>query len=206
MNPSHAVAVRPNLTVSNAKPATLYCIRECVCSLSKAFKAPALMLFCVKSVCRKAPSTITFPAKKRSGAPSLNYADYFNQKLDRCLLNETRAPLERLCDFVAEACEGMAKHDYRRGCLVGNLGQEVTVLPDGFREHLETILCGWTARLAACLRAAQHAGQLASQVDCDEMAAFFWIGWEGAVLRARLMRCDTPLQAFARGFLALLPH
>ncbi len=148
-----------------------------------------------------------FPSKEAFGRAVLErYADYFNQKLDRCLLNETRAPLERLCDFVAEACEGMAKHDYRRGCLVGNLGQEVTVLPDGFREHLEAILCGWTARLAACLRAAQHAGQLAAQVDCDEMAAFFWIGWEGAVLRARLMRCDTPLQAFARGFLALLPH
>lgn len=148
-----------------------------------------------------------FPSKEAFGRAVLErYAEFFNQKLDRCFLNEARLPLERLGDFVEEACEGMAKYDYRRGCLVGNLGQEVTVLPEGFREHLEDILCGWAARLAVCLRSAKAVGQLAEHVDCDEMATFFWVGWEGAVLRARLMRCDTPLRAFARGFLALLPH
>ncbi|MET7794952.1 TetR family transcriptional regulator C-terminal domain-containing protein, partial [Micrococcus luteus] len=24
--------------------------------------------------------------------------------------------------------------------------------------------------------------------DCDELASFFWVGWEGAILRARLTR------------------
>lgn len=148
-----------------------------------------------------------FASKEAFGRAVLEcYAGYFAAKLDRWLLDETRPPLARLIDFVADARAGMARHGYRRGCLVGNLGQEVTQLPEGFREQLEAVLGDWQARLAACLRAAQQDGSLAATLDCDELAAFFWIGWEGAVLRARLVQSDAPLETFIRGFLALLPR
>ncbi|MCC6075820.1 TetR/AcrR family transcriptional regulator [Pseudomonas sp. GCM10022188] len=148
-----------------------------------------------------------FPSKEAFGRAVLErYAGYFAAKLDRWLLDGSRPPLARLTDFVADARAGMARHGYRRGCLVGNLGQEVTQLPEGFREQLEAVLRDWQARLAACLRAAQQDGSLAATVDCDELAAFFWIGWEGAVLRARLVQNDAPLATFIRGFLALLPR
>lgn len=148
-----------------------------------------------------------FASKEAFGRAVLErYAGYFAAKLDRWLLDPSRPPLARLQDFVDDACAGMARHAYRRGCLVGNLGQEVTQLPEGFREQLEAVLCSWQARLATCLRAAQADGSLAATVDCDELAAFFWIGWEGAVLRARLVQSDAPLQTFIRGFLALLPR
>ena len=148
-----------------------------------------------------------FASKEAFGLAVLErYAAYFAAKLDRWLLDESRPPLTRLEDFVTDARAGMARHGYRRGCLVGNLGQEVTQLPDGFRAQLEAVLCDWQARLATCLRAAQQDGSLAATVDCAELAAFFWIGWEGAVLRARLVQSDAPLVTFIRGFLALLPH
>lgn len=148
-----------------------------------------------------------FASKEAFGRAVLErYAGYFAAKLDRCLLDASRPPLARLEAFVADARAGMARHAWRRGCLVGNLGQEVIQLPEGFREQLEAVLRDWQARLAACLRAAQHDGSLAATVDCDELAAFFWIGWEGAVLRARLVQNDAPLETFIRGFLALLPR
>ena len=148
-----------------------------------------------------------FPSKEAFGRAVLErYAAWFAAKLDRWLLDESRPPLARLEDFVADARAGMVRHAWRRGCLVGNLGQEVTQLPAGFREQLEAVLCDWQARLATCLRAAQQGGSLAATVDCDELAAFFWIGWEGAVLRARLVQDGAPLTTFIRGFLALLPR
>jgi TetR/AcrR family transcriptional repressor of nem operon len=36
--------------------------------------------------------------------------------------------------------------------------------------------------------------------DCNDMAYQFWIGWEGAVLRARLTKSTRPLEAFYRLF------
>jgi Tetracyclin repressor-like, C-terminal domain len=38
-----------------------------------------------------------------------------------------------------------------------------------------------TRRLAACLRLAVEAGELAAGADCDQLSAFLRIGWEGAV-------------------------
>lgn len=148
-----------------------------------------------------------FASKEAFGRAVLErYAAWFAAKLDRWLRDATRPPLARLEDFVADAGAGMARHAWRRGCLVGNLGQEVTQLPEGFRTQLEAVLDDWQVRLAACLRAAQADGSLAAHLDCDELAAFFWIGWEGAVLRARLVQSDAPLRTFLRGFLALLPQ
>ena len=51
-----------------------------------------------------------------------NYAGYFARKLDRCLLDASRQPLARIAAFVEEAKAGMQRFEYRRGCLVGNLG------------------------------------------------------------------------------------
>jgi TetR/AcrR family transcriptional repressor of nem operon len=148
-----------------------------------------------------------FKSKEAFGRAVLdNYARYFAQRLDLWLGNETLSPLERLVGFVQHAKAGMARHGYRRGCMVGNLGQEVSVLPEAFRETLEAIFLEWQARLSQCLKAAQQAGELATDADCDELAAFFWIGWEGAVMRARLVKNDAPLNTFISGFLRGLPQ
>lgn len=132
------------------------------------------------------------------------YADYFARKLDRWLLDASVAPLQRLRHFIDDACAGMARHAFRRGCLVGNLGQEMGALPESFRAQLHQVFLDWQARTAACLAAARQAGEFESALPDDALAQFFWIGWEGAVLRAKLERHDQPLRAYADGFFELL--
>jgi len=146
-----------------------------------------------------------FSSKDAFGLEVLQrYAEYFARKLDRWLLEEDQPPLRRIARFVEDAKAGMRRHDFERGCLVGNLGQEVLTLPEGYRVELERVLRDWERRLAACLRLAVDAGELPSESDCDELASFFWIGWEGAVLRARLARDVRPLDVFLAGFLAVV--
>lgn len=134
------------------------------------------------------------------------YAAYFANKLDRWFLDESLSPLARLRAFVEDACAGMARFDFRRGCLVGNLGQEISALPDPFRDRLASVFADWEARTACCLEAAKSAGEIEPHADCARLAAFFWIGWEGAVLRAKLERSSEPLDQFAKGFFALIGH
>ncbi|HWD06362.1 MAG TPA: TetR/AcrR family transcriptional regulator [Amycolatopsis sp.] len=132
------------------------------------------------------------------------YAAYFARKLDRWFENQDRAPLDRFRDFVADARAGMERFGFRRGCLVGNLGQEMGVLPASFRDRLTAVFEDWEERTARFLRAAQETGELAADADCTDLARFFWIGWEGAVLRAKLERRPDPLDAFADRFLAMI--
>lgn len=146
-----------------------------------------------------------FGSKEAFGSALISaYADYFARKLDHWFLNEARTPLDRLRDFVADARSGMARYDYRRGCLVGNLGQEMGTLPESFRAQLVEVFQDWQDRTARCLRAAQLSGEIAPGRDCDRLAALFWIGWEGAVLRSKLERNPDALDYFAQGFIEFL--
>lgn len=148
-----------------------------------------------------------FESKEAFGRELMTaYDAYFAARLDRWLLDASRPALARLADFVEDAKAGMARHAFARGCLIGNLGLEVGALPAGFREALEAIFTNWQMRVARCLRDAQREQTLAADADPDALAAFFWIGWEGAVLRARLVRNATPLDTFFDGFLAVLPQ
>jgi len=150
-----------------------------------------------------------FGGKEAFAAAVLDaYADYFAAKLDRHLLATERQPLDRLLAFVDDAASGLARHAFRRGCLVGNLGQEASLLDARLCDRLEAILRDWEQRLATCLASAVAAGQLPVGTPCEAFAHAFWIGWEGAILRARLLRNASPLHSFTALFLAALtaPH
>jgi TetR/AcrR family transcriptional repressor of nem operon len=114
-----------------------------------------------------------FDGKEAFGLELIDaYADYFARKLDRWFDNADRAPLDRLRDFIADARTGMARYGYRRGCLVGNLGQEIGVLPEPFRKRLAAVFHDWEARTARCLRSAQAAGEIPGGIDCDALRSF----------------------------------
>ncbi|MDR9439093.1 MAG: TetR/AcrR family transcriptional regulator [Halomonas sp.] len=135
-----------------------------------------------------------------------HYGAYFANKLDQHLLDTSRRPLCRLVAFVTDARAGMERHHFRRGCLVGNLGQEAGGLPEGYRQWLRETLDDWQQRVARCLREAQEAGELSRAADCDRLAEAFWIGWEGAVMRARLEGSARPLETFITTYMEGLPR
>lgn len=146
-----------------------------------------------------------FDSKEAFGLAIIEaYGAFFARKLDRAFLDETRTPLARLAAFVDDAAGGMARFDFRRGCLIGNLGQEMGNLPESFRQRLVDVFSDWERRLAACLVLAREAGEIAPHCDCEALATSFWIGWEGAVLRAKLERSDAPLQLYYRTYCAAL--
>ena len=99
---------------------------------------------------------------------------------------------------------GMERHGFTRGCLVGNLGQEMGALPREYRAKLIDALEDWQRRTATCLESAQADGEIGPHHDPAHLAAIFWIGWEGAVLRAKLEQRPEPLTIFADGFFAML--
>lgn len=147
-----------------------------------------------------------FDSKEAYGLDLIErYGAFFAHMLDRHLLDRARLPLDRVRAFVDDATQGMARFEFRRGCLIGNLGQEMGALPESFRIRLKCTFEDWQARLSACLVEAQQARQLAPDADTGRLAAFFWIGWEGAVLRAKLEQSAEPLGIFADCFFSSLP-
>ena len=142
-----------------------------------------------------------FASKEAFGAELIRlYAHYFARKLDQFFLDESMSPLSRIEAFCKDAERGMKRFGFRRGCLIGNLGQEMGALPEAYRSQLTDVLLDWQARMERCLEAARAVREIPKDADCARWAAFFWIGWEGAVLRAKLERRGVPLRIFADTF------
>lgn len=143
-----------------------------------------------------------FSSKEAFGLAVLErYGRYFEAKLDGFLLDEAFSPLERLQRFVQDAQDGIVRHEFKRGCLVGNLEQESTQLSEVFREQLQATYQSWQMRVGACLLESQKQGEVDFQGSIEETSQAFWIGWEGAVHRARLVKSIQPLSLFIRFFI-----
>lgn len=148
-----------------------------------------------------------FASKEAFGHAVLNsYASYFAGRLCKALTDNSVSPLNRIGVFVSSAGEGMEKYHFKRGCLVGNLGQEVDALPESFRSRLTEIFVDWQRHLSRCLQAAQQEGELSASADCDILAEVFWTGWEGAVSRAKLEQSTRSLDLYLQFYLAGLPR
>lgn len=148
-----------------------------------------------------------FESKEAFGLAVLaQYRAYFERKLERHLEEEQLPPFSRLRSFMADARMGMEKYAFERGCLVGNLEQEATHLSSAMRQALLETYQSWQRSVANCLRLAQQQGLLAKDADVDALAHIFWVGWEGAVARARLMQSSGPLVHFEKFYIAGLPR
>jgi TetR/AcrR family transcriptional repressor of nem operon len=146
-----------------------------------------------------------FSSKEAFGEAVIeNYANYFNRKLDRLLFDPSMSPMERLRAYVEEAKRGMERFQFTRGCLIGNLSQELGAHNEAFRPKLEEVFKGWERRIATCLRQAAALGEVAPDIDADALAEFFWTGWEGALLRAKLTRNVEPIEKFATQYFKML--
>ncbi|TCJ98769.1 TetR family transcriptional regulator [Volucribacter psittacicida] len=132
------------------------------------------------------------------------YGEYFAKKLDRFLLAENIPPLQRLFNFTQDCRQGMQKYAFKRGCLIGNVAQESALLPTDYHILLQQILQQWQNKIAQCLHLAQQAEQISLTLDCQALATFFWTGWEGAVMRAKLSQSALPLDNFIYYFKQLL--
>ncbi len=129
-----------------------------------------------------------------------NYEAYYAKKMDRIFGDTSQFPLQRLINFTVNAKNGMVKFDFKRGCLIGNLGQELAALDTQFRERLEGVLQSWEKRVSDCLREAIEKRELAAGQDPEALSRFFWVGWEGAILRSKLMRSLEPIDQFTSIF------
>ncbi|MFC4373762.1 TetR family transcriptional regulator C-terminal domain-containing protein [Nocardia halotolerans] len=83
-----------------------------------------------------------------------------------------------------------------RGCLLGNLSNEVADHSETIRTTLETAFTAWVTLITQVLDAARNDGEIAADLDTADTASFLLNAWEGALLRARASKSGDPIDAF----------
>ena len=79
---------------------------------------------------------------------------------------------------------------------LGAAGRLKTV--EQLEQAVAAVLRSWEGRVEACLAEAIRRRHLPPGSDARGLSKFFWIGWEGAILRSKLTRSVEPLEQFTR--------
>lgn len=138
-----------------------------------------------------------FASKEDFGLRVLDrFAECIGDRQERVLADASTPPLDRLRDYFEAVSQMLLSDQCRKGCLVGNLSQEMADQSEAFRARLEEIFESWVDRYAACLDEALQAGEIRPDLCVRELAEFWLNSWQGAILRAKTMRSPAPLKTF----------
>lgn len=124
------------------------------------------------------------------------FAEGLERRLDTFLKDEEVTPLNRIRNFLETALARISQNECSKGCLMGNLGQEMADQNECFRTRVDEVFGMWKERLAACLAEAQRRGEMSQVIDSHVLAGFILSGWEGAILRAKVMKSPQPMREF----------
>lgn len=140
-----------------------------------------------------------FTSKEDFGLAVIDdFAAQYSVQLDGILENAQFSPLRRLRNYFDAGISDMEICQCTRGCLIGNLGQELSAQNEVFRARIDQVFEGWEQRLVQCLEAARKAGEIDPNSDPAALGEFILSGWEGSILRAKVTKSVEPMRTFAR--------
>ena len=125
-----------------------------------------------------------------------NWATAYGDSLKTSLEDESLKPLDRLRSYCEEGMKSFEANQCRKGCLIGNLSQEMSDQSEVLRGRLEEAMTKTRNNFAACIKLAQQNGDVNPNLDHVQLAEFFLSGWHGALLRAKTTKTTVPQRAF----------
>ena len=138
-----------------------------------------------------------FESKEALGAAVLDR--YWQQRAAavlRVLEESDTGPRERLRRYFGAMAANMTKLGYTGGCLIGNLGAELSDQSRLVCNRVAAVFAGWTTAVETCIRDGQRQGEIRADCDATVLASFLINAWEGAVLRAKVEKKGTPFEEF----------
>ncbi len=127
-----------------------------------------------------------------------DFAEAYSQTLDEYFKDTSLSPLNRLRKYCEDGRKKFEAQECRKGCLIGNLSQEMSDQSEIMRVRLEEVMNGWRDRFADCLKEAQKQNEIPARYDAKALAEFFLSGWEGAVMRSKVTKSTKPIDTFIK--------
>lgn len=157
-----------------------------------------------------------------AGVPKGSFYNYFKSKealaveilgnytglcdLD-VLGDRTKPPLDRLRSYFRSGTRYVKTIGFERGCLMGNLGCELSGSSEPVRKAVAQRFGAWHRTIAEVLREGQVKGEVNPALDAEQMARFLVMAWEGALLQMKTTKSSEPLEDFLElAFVPLLPR
>jgi TetR/AcrR family transcriptional regulator, transcriptional repressor for nem operon len=122
-----------------------------------------------------------------------HHADLLMSDLKKKFQDESVTPFQRIRQYFECGRDSIKQNECRKGCLFGNLSQEMADQNETFRLELADIFCKWCKILSACIQQAQEQGEIPAHMNPDRLAEYMMFSWEGAILRCKLSKSLQPI-------------
>ncbi|MCJ8170207.1 TetR/AcrR family transcriptional regulator [Atopomonas sediminilitoris] len=126
-------------------------------------------------------------------------------RYQQALSNPALTPVARVLAYYRDLEQHFAQQTGAQyHCFIGSLSFEMSDVVPALGEQVDKILAESVALLAACLQQAQHAGELAADEDCSNLALFIANAWQGVLTRLKVSNDLAPVSAFVQRLERLL--
>jgi TetR/AcrR family transcriptional repressor of nem operon len=138
-----------------------------------------------------------FDSKEDFALEIIRYFDSgYSERLIQTLRDCNCSSVQRLRNYCQSGRDNLAAANCCRGCLIGNLSQEMADQSEVLRQALSTVMSKWRDLFAACIEEGQQKGEIRTSCGAHALAELFLSGWEGAMMRAKTTKSLEPLDVF----------
>jgi TetR/AcrR family transcriptional repressor of nem operon len=107
-----------------------------------------------------------------------------------------KSAIARLRESFEALHRVLRDHWFSRGCMWGNLANELADHSEAVRGELSDGLAAWSDMVAALVAEAQRNEETMAAGDPQVLGRFIVNSWEGAVTRCRVVKSDQPIDDF----------
>ncbi|WP_026841577.1 TetR/AcrR family transcriptional regulator [Citrifermentans bremense] len=134
-----------------------------------------------------------FPGKEALGLAILEKSSAdFLLFLDAALTGAT--PLAQLDNFFDRVMKTHRGAGFVGGCIFGNTALEMGDAESSFAPFIEKVFEEWTHKLRTVITAAQHSGEIRSDIPAEVLAGHMVAAIEGGIMLSRLKKDAKPLR------------
>jgi TetR/AcrR family transcriptional regulator, transcriptional repressor for nem operon len=140
-----------------------------------------------------------FKSKDDLGLALIDHYSQAGASMRDALMTEAEGTsLQRLQRFFQARRKFIEEQEWRYGCPIGNLTQEMCNLSEAFRIKLRAVFSAMQEFIRECLEEARAQEELDPRLEPDELAPFILDSWEGALLRMKAEGSTEPLIRFEK--------
>ncbi len=138
-----------------------------------------------------------FESKENFAVAIIQHVDQeYSAQLLRALRNPDETPLQRLKTYCETGKRSFLSQECRKGCLIGNLSQEMSDQSETLRKELSNVISKRVALFARCIEEGQKTGEITQVCSASKLAEFFNSGWNGAYTHAKTVKNIEPMDTF----------
>lgn len=165
--------------------------------LSRGFNATGVEAVLKQAKVPKGSFYNFFPSKEEFSLAIIDkFVNARREVLYPIFSDKSISPLERVKRSFETLIAIFEADDCSKGCLLGNLGQEMADQSENVRQRLEVSLQEWSGAVSGLLLQAQREKAIPADLDAGMLAENLISSFEGALLRSKVKKAAEPLRDF----------